>query len=82
MVVTAAFTQTHVEAWIRDHTPPEAHCVLTDVSGAYAMLNVQGPASRALLQSVSPQDFSQRGLPVRQLPRDHRSAIRAHWPCG
>jgi 4-methylaminobutanoate oxidase (formaldehyde-forming) len=63
MLVTAAFTQTHVEAWIRNHTPAEAHCVLTDVSGAYAMLNVQGPASRELLQSLSEHDLSNRAFP-------------------
>jgi 4-methylaminobutanoate oxidase (formaldehyde-forming) len=28
------------------------------VTGAYAMLNIQGPGSRALLQSISAQDFS------------------------
>jgi len=58
LVVTAAFTLTHVEAWIRNHIPAEAFCVVTDMTGAYAMLNVQGPASRALLQSVSEDDFS------------------------
>ena len=63
LVVTAAFTQTHVEAWIRNHTPAGAFCVVTDVSAAYAMLNVQGPASRALLASLSPDDFSATGFP-------------------
>ena len=63
LVLTAAFTQTHVEAWIRNHTPADAWCVLTDVSGAYAMLNVQGPGSRALLASLSPDDFSNDGFP-------------------
>jgi 4-methylaminobutanoate oxidase (formaldehyde-forming) len=63
LVLTAAFTQTHVEAWIRNHTPPESSCVLTDVSDAYAMLNVQGPAARALLGSLSPDDFSNAGFP-------------------
>jgi len=63
MVVTAAFTQTHVEAWIRMHTPPEAHCIVTDVTEAYAMLNVQGPASRALLQTLSSADFSNAAFP-------------------
>ena len=63
LVVTAAFTHTHVEAWIRNHTPDGASCVLTDVSGAYAMLNVQGPAARALLASLSPDDFSNAGFP-------------------
>jgi 4-methylaminobutanoate oxidase (formaldehyde-forming) len=63
LVVTAAFTQTHVEAWIRTRIPADAFCVITDVSDAYAMLNVQGPASRTLLQSLSPDDFSARGFP-------------------
>ena len=63
LVVTAAFTQTHVEAWIRNRIPADAFCVVTDVSDAYVMLNVQGPASRALLQSLSPDDFSATGFP-------------------
>ena len=61
-VVTAAFTQTHVQSWIRNHTPDGAFCVLTDVTDAYAMLNVQGPASRALLASLSDDDFSTQGF--------------------
>jgi heterotetrameric sarcosine oxidase gamma subunit len=63
LVVTAAFTQTHVDAWIRNHIPEDAHCVVTDVTEAYAMLNVQGPASRALLASLSPDDYSNAGFP-------------------
>ncbi len=63
LVVTAAFTQTHVEAWIRNQIPAGAYCVVTDVTEAYVMLNVQGPASRALLQSLSPDDFSPAGFP-------------------
>ncbi len=63
LVVTAAFTQTHVEAWIRNAIASDAWCLVTDVSGSYAMLNIQGPASRALLQSLSPDDFSPTGFP-------------------
>lgn len=63
LIVTAAFTQTHVESWIRNHTPDEACCIITDVTGAYAMLNVQGPASRALLASISTDDFSNDSFP-------------------
>ena len=62
LVLTAAFTHTHVEAWIRNHTPDGAFAVITDLSGAYAMLNVQGPESRRLLQSLSPDDFSPAGF--------------------
>jgi 4-methylaminobutanoate oxidase (formaldehyde-forming) len=63
LVLTAAFTHTHVEAWIRNSIPAGAFCVVTDVSGAYAMLNVQGPASRALLQSLSTDDFAADAFP-------------------
>jgi glycine cleavage system aminomethyltransferase T/glycine/D-amino acid oxidase-like deaminating enzyme len=58
LVVTAAFTSIHVQAWIHDHIPNDALCVITDITGSYAMLNIQGPKSRALLQSLSNCDFS------------------------
>jgi heterotetrameric sarcosine oxidase gamma subunit len=63
LVVTAAFTQTHVEAWIRNSIPEDAFCTVSDLSDAYAMLNVQGPASRELLQKLSRDDFSAGGFP-------------------
>jgi heterotetrameric sarcosine oxidase gamma subunit len=63
LVLTAAFTQTHVEAWIRDAIPAEAACVLTDVTEAYALLNLQGPQSRALLASLSQDDLSNEAFP-------------------
>jgi 4-methylaminobutanoate oxidase (formaldehyde-forming) len=63
LVVTAAFTLTHVQSWIREHIPETARCTVCDVSDAYAMLNVQGPNSRALLESVSSDDFSGRAFP-------------------
>lgn len=63
LVLTAAFTQTHVESWIRNHTPADAFAVVTDVGQAYAMLNVQGPESRALLQSLSEDDLSDAAFP-------------------
>jgi 4-methylaminobutanoate oxidase (formaldehyde-forming) len=36
---------------------------VTDISDAYAMLNIQGPASRALLQAISPDDLSAAAFP-------------------
>ena len=63
LVVTAAFTQTHVEAWIRNSIAEDVFCSVADLSDAYAMLNIQGPASRALLQSVSSDDFSPSAFP-------------------
>jgi glycine cleavage system aminomethyltransferase T len=63
LVVTAAFTQTHVQAWTAENIPEEAFCVITDVTGAYAMLNVQGPNSRALLSAISSADFATEAFP-------------------
>ncbi|MEM7540556.1 MAG: FAD-dependent oxidoreductase [Pseudomonadota bacterium] len=61
MVVTAAFTATHVHAWIYENIG-DALCVITDVSGAYAMLNVQGPNSRALLSEISSANYDNEGF--------------------
>lgn len=63
LIVTAAFTQTHVHAWIAENIPDDAVCVITDITGAYAMLNVQGPNSRALLAAISSADFSNEAFP-------------------
>ena len=49
----------------RTRSPKSAHCFITEVSGAYSMLNVQGPASRALLQAVSSDDLSNAGFAFR-----------------
>jgi len=63
LVVTPAFTHTHVDAWIRERIPDDAACVTTDVTGGWAMLNVQGPNSRALLGAISNADFSNEAFP-------------------
>jgi 4-methylaminobutanoate oxidase (formaldehyde-forming) len=63
LVLTPAFTHTHVRTWILEHTPADAQCVLTDVSAAYAMLNVQGPGSRALIAKLTSADLSQDAFP-------------------
>ena len=63
LVVTAAFTQTHVHAWICDHIGSEQFCTVTDQTDAYAMINVQGPRSRELLESLAEDDFSPDGFP-------------------
>jgi len=43
--------------WIRRHLPAGARAVVTDVSGAYAVLGVMGPRSRELLARVSDADL-------------------------
>jgi 4-methylaminobutanoate oxidase (formaldehyde-forming) len=77
IVLTPAFTHTHVQAWILEHTPADAQCVLTDVSAAYAMLNVQGPGSRALIARLTSADLSQEAFPfatVRDIEMGYQTA--------
>lgn len=63
LVVTAPFTHTHVLYWIKDNTPEDAHSFVTDITGAYSMLNIQGPNSRALLSKLTDSDLSLEKFP-------------------
>ncbi|MFQ5437898.1 MAG: FAD-dependent oxidoreductase [Paracoccaceae bacterium] len=57
MVVTPAATRLADETWLRRHLG-DFRVVITDVTAGEAVLAVMGPQSRALMQSVSPADFS------------------------
>ncbi len=64
VVVTDTMVR-HAEAWLRRHIPPDAHAFVTDVTSAYGQLNVQGPRSRELLQSLTSADLSGAAFPFR-----------------
>ena len=49
--------------WIARHIKPDQHVTITDVTAAYSVLNVQGPKSRDLLQSVTDSDMSNATFP-------------------
>ncbi|MDG1282128.1 MAG: FAD-dependent oxidoreductase [Pseudorhodobacter sp.] len=61
LVVPGATLQRDL-AWLRRHLTDE-FVVITDVTAAEAVLCVMGPQSRALLQAVSPADFSNAAHP-------------------
>ncbi len=63
LVVTGAAAQTRDFNWLTRHIPDGAHCIATDVTSAYAVISVMGPNSRALLQSLTPDDLSNEGFP-------------------
>ncbi len=65
LVVASDTAHRHVETWLRRHIPGDAHCFVTDVSSAYAQLNIQGPRSRELMASVTQADMSNAGFPFR-----------------
>jgi heterotetrameric sarcosine oxidase gamma subunit len=54
---------THVETWLKDHTPPDAHVFVTDVTSGYNIINVQGPKSRQLLSNLTSADMSNQAFP-------------------
>ena len=47
MVVVTDTMHRHTENWLRRHIPEDAHAFVTDMTSAYAQLNIQGPRSRA-----------------------------------
>ncbi|MEX1365733.1 MAG: FAD-dependent oxidoreductase, partial [Nannocystaceae bacterium] len=57
-VVASDTAHRHVEAWMRRQFPADAHAVVTDVTSGYCQLNLQGPRSRELLQSLTSADLS------------------------
>jgi heterotetrameric sarcosine oxidase gamma subunit len=63
LLVTAAFTATHVIAWLQEHIDADCHCVVTDVSDGWCMLNIQGPRARELLSGLASGDWSNEAFP-------------------
>ncbi len=49
--------------WMQMHIRADQHVTLTDVTAAYSVLNLQGPLSRALLQSITDTDLSNEAFP-------------------
>jgi 4-methylaminobutanoate oxidase (formaldehyde-forming) len=64
MVVATDTAHRHVEAHLRRNVG-EAHAFATDVTAAYAQINLQGPMSRALLQTLTDMDLSNAAFPFR-----------------
>ena len=64
-VVVTDTMHRHAETWMKRHTPETAHAIVTDVTSGYCQLNVQGPQSRALLQTLTSTDLSNAAFPFR-----------------
>ena len=63
LVVTAAATQVRDFSWLKDHIPADARCIAVDITSSMGVLNVQGPNSRDLLQSLTTDDLSNEVFP-------------------
>jgi len=65
MVVTSDIAHRHTETWMKRHITDDLNVFVTDVTSAYGQLNVQGPKSRELLQSITSVDLSNEAFPFR-----------------
>ncbi len=67
LVVVTDTMHRHAENWLKRHIPDDAHAFVTDMTAAYAQLNIQGPTSRKLLQSITSADLSNAAFPYRHV---------------
>ena len=65
LVVATDTAHRHVETWMRRRFAADAHAYVTDVTSGWAQINVQGPRSRELLQSLTSVDLSNAAFPFR-----------------
>ena len=66
LVVVTDTQHRHGETWMKRHIADAgAAAYVTDVSGAFAQINVQGPNARALLSRVTSADVSDAAFPFR-----------------
>lgn len=63
LVVTSAASAVRDLSWLRRNIPDEAHCVVTDVTSAEAVICVMGPRSRDLLAPLTSADLSNQAFP-------------------
>jgi heterotetrameric sarcosine oxidase gamma subunit len=63
-VVASDTAHRHAETWLHQHVGNQ-HAFVTDVTSGWAQLNVQGPRSRELLQSLTSADLSNAAFPFR-----------------
>jgi 4-methylaminobutanoate oxidase (formaldehyde-forming) len=62
-LVTGTAFGTHDLSWIRSRLGSREDVSITDVTSGRCCIGVWGPLSRALMQSVSDDDFSEAGFP-------------------
>jgi glycine cleavage system aminomethyltransferase T/glycine/D-amino acid oxidase-like deaminating enzyme len=63
VVISGDTIHRRVPAWIRRHAREGEVVIVTDVTSGHALLSVQGPRSREMLQRLSPDDWSNDAFP-------------------
>jgi 4-methylaminobutanoate oxidase (formaldehyde-forming) len=63
-VVASDTAHRHAETWMRRHAG-NLHAFVTDVTGGYCQVNVQGPRSRDVMAALTSADMSNEAFPFR-----------------
>jgi glycine cleavage system aminomethyltransferase T/glycine/D-amino acid oxidase-like deaminating enzyme len=63
LVVSAVGSHQRDLAWLREHIPAQAHCIVTDVTAGMALIGLMGPASRDLLQRLGGESLDNQRCP-------------------
>ena len=64
LIVVTDTMHRHAETWMQRHIG-DAHAFVTDVTSGFCQLNIQGPRSRELLQTLTSVDLSSEAFPFR-----------------
>lgn len=64
-VVATDTAHRHVETWMKRHQADHMDVSIMDVSNDYAQINIQGPRSRELIQSITSADLTNGTFPFR-----------------
>ena len=62
-VVTGSQFGVRDSSWIRRHLPDDGSIAISDVTSAYAVINIVGPRSRDILQATTDDDVSNAAFP-------------------
>ena len=65
LVVVADTMHRHAFTWLQRHIPADAHCFATDMTSAYAQVNLIGPRARELMSALTSADMSNAAFPYR-----------------
>ncbi|MCH9682441.1 MAG: FAD-dependent oxidoreductase [Deltaproteobacteria bacterium] len=64
-VVASDTAHRHALTWMQRNFPADAHVFATDVTSGYTQINVQGPRSRELMQTLTSADLSNEAFGFR-----------------
>ena len=67
LVVVTDTMHRHAQTWLKKNISDDSHAFVTDMTSAYAQINIQGPKSRELMQAITLTDMSNEAFPYRHI---------------